>query len=658
MRYRPYIDGLRAIAVLAVIVFHFDQTALTGGFLGVDIFFVISGFLITQLLSEPLQLTWRDRLREFYLRRARRILPALVVTSLVVALVALWIYFPEDLVRIGKYLLFTPLMLANLASRLDGGYFSTTNAFIPLAHLWSLAVEEQFYLLYPLIFLLPAGKLFALKTLPRRQITIAAVSVAICVIVEHSISTFYLMPARAWELMFGGLAATCPWSWRAGRVITNVVAVACILVTVVSFWMFTENIAFPNLAVMIPCAATGMMLFIGRHRPTAVFEMLSVRPLQFTGKISYSLYLVHAPILAFTQNYMIRALTVGQLMLVGTAVYAVATASWLFIETPVRRKAVLQSDRAFLLTMLVCGAVMMLAGSYLWTSDGLPWRFHHDISVLTQREYRSPAISRCMDLPLDRVNSGDLCRFGSESPGAKTMVLWGDSHALALLPALESIAQSNGMRLMFAARASCRPVASAAKRTSNAYPDQACRRFNDAMASAVQRIRPQEIILAGFWSLDARQSRNTSVTTPTPTTSADSDEWDWNRVLEPARNAAAAVCAVLDVPQYKYPLPYAVAMARRRGIDASFIDISRGQMQARDAAFDRSARALEVARALRIVDPKDDLCPRQRCKFESSDGRSLYRDSNHLSQAGAMEVIDSLKACLRNDQSEEKPGPE
>ncbi len=168
--YRPYIDGLRAIAVVAVILFHFGVPALAGGFIGVDIFFVISGFLITQLLSEPSGDAKPRQLTGFYVRRARRILPALLATSLMVAVAGLIIYLPNDLTTLGRYLVFSSVMLGNLPTWQDGGYFATTGSyFVPLKHFWSLAVEEQFYVVYPIIFLSWPG--------PRPQWVTAALAI-------------------------------------------------------------------------------------------------------------------------------------------------------------------------------------------------------------------------------------------------------------------------------------------------------------------------------------------------------------------------------------------------------------------------------------------------------------------------------------------------
>jgi peptidoglycan/LPS O-acetylase OafA/YrhL len=649
--YRPHIDGLRAIAVLAVILFHFQWRSLPGGFLGVDIFFVISGFLITQLLSEPSDLSWRGRLGSFYLRRARRILPALLFTSLVVAAAAMAIYLPDDVANTGKHLLLTPLMLANLASWLDGGYFATAGNYFPLKHYWSLAVEEQFYLVYPLIvLLLPAA------AHPRRRMSVLAAiavgSIALCIGGEYwrPSVTFYFMPARAWELMFGALAAASPPLLFKNRLAIEGAAYAGFAVVLSSFVLFDAGTAFPNPSVLIPCAATAWLLFIGRKPLATAFQLLSVRPLVFTGKISYSLYLWHLPILAFAQYYSIRPLSERELAAIWCVIYAVAVICWLLVENPIRRKTVFSSARAFVMAAVAGSALVSVVGAWFWLGNGLPWRFSRDIQVLTHLDDQPRESEQCMSLPLSRVAAGELCPIGPEHTGVRKVVLWGDSHALALLPAFEWLAQSNDMQLYFAGRTGCKPLFGTADGLGGTTKQKDCAAFNNAMAAAVQKIQPEVTILTAFWDLESAQVAED----PSASASTREPEWNWHTTVDPLRAVGSAVCVVLDVPSLPYGMPYALAMARRRGLDTSFIYVNRADVVARYKGVEASVRALESANAVRVVDPKDALCPGARCEVEW-DGRSLYRDSNHLSRVGAMHVRDSLAPCLPgNDKASEK----
>jgi peptidoglycan/LPS O-acetylase OafA/YrhL len=560
------------------------------------------------------------------------------------------IYLPDGLANTGKHLLLTPLMLANVASWLDGGYFTTAGNYFPLKHYWSLAVEEQFYVVYPLIvLLLPAA------AHPRRRIlmlaAIAVVSIAISTGGEywHPSVTFYLMPARAWELMLGALAAGFPPLIFKNRLAAESATYAALAVVLSSFVLFDERTGFPNPFVLIPCVATAWLLFIGRHRSTTAFQLLSMRPLVFTGKISYSLYLWHLPILALAQYYAIRPLSVSELTAAWCVIYAVAVISWLIIENPIRRRVVFSSARTFVLAALAGSVLVSAMGAWFWLGKGLPWRFGRDIQVLAHLDDQPREAEQCMSLPLTRVAAGELCRIGPEHTGVRKAVLWGDSHALVLLPAFEWLAQSNDVQIYFAGRTSCKPLLGAADSVGGTTKQEDCAAFNNAMAAAVQRIHPEVTILTAFWNIEsARVAEDPSALTLTR-----EPEWNWNTTIGPLRAVGSAVCVVLDVPYLPYGMPYALAMARRRGLDTSFIYVNRSDVVARYTGVEASVRALESVNALRVVDPKDALCPGVRCEIEW-DGRSLYRDSNHLSRVGAMHVRDSLAPCLRGTTKQAK----
>ncbi len=644
LTYRPYIDGLRAIAVLAVILFHFGCSVLPGGFVGVDVFFVISGFLITQLLSQAPPLTLPQQLGEFYVRRARRILPALLVVSLTVAVIAAFLYLPADLARVGRYLAFAPLMLSNVANLDDGGYFATTgSAFFPLTHFWSLAVEEQFYIVYPLFFLLLA------RTRPHRVIAalalVAAISLALSIRGElrHSVAIFYLAPARAWELMLGALAARCPTPRRNPRLLFECLGVLFLGVVLLAGHALVAATGFPNPLVALPCVATALLLYLNRQHSMIATRLLALPPLVFTGRISYSLYLWHVPVLAFAQYYAIRPLTLGTQIAVAAAICALALLSGLCIENPIRRRILLSSNHALLGTLGGGCVLVGIVGAWFWMDGGLPWRFSRQLQTLTQPEYFPPDATACMTMPLDRIAAGAMCRYGARDPTARKVVLWGDSHALALLPAFAALASARGLQLNFAARSSCLPLIGAVVRSSSLQAREDCAAFDAAMLAAIRHIHPQVTILSGFWDMDeAYVALNPAARPLQPATASDPD---WEANLRPLRAAGSSVCVVLDVPYLPYFMPYALAMAQRRHLDTDFIHADRTDIRARYGRFESPVRARAAQRELTVVDPKDVLCSAERCSVEFA-GRSLYRDGNHLSAAGAMRVADALAPCL------------
>lgn len=648
--YRPDIDGLRAIAVVAVILFHAEIPGFTGGFVGVDVFFVISGYLITQLLVGSAEKPLRLRLTDFYIRRARRILPALFATSLIVAAAAVAIFLPWDLARFGRYLAATAVLTTNIAAWTERlGYFQSKWALIPITHFWSIAIEEQFYLLYPIAFI------GVCKYLPRYRTTaliaLAAVSFAVCVWGSYHApaANYFLAPSRAWELLLGGALATSG-DWRIGsRLVDELIAVAALLTLAIVGYRYGPTTPYPGWWAIVPCAASAILIQTGRQQSTMVGKLLSLRPLVFTGLISYSLYLWHYPVLFVSSYYNIRkfgALGLGMLI---AGVFIVAVVSWKCIEMPVRTRSFLKSNRSFLLSSLTVNIAILVAGVVLWRSDGLPWRFAPELRARgSEWLLNGGDLSRCVSVPWDKIASGELCSFGPQDDNAVRGLVWGDSHAMALLPAYEELAVSHHLRLYFATTSSCRPLLGFTNRTQNDSGRVACAGFNAAVAQAVRRLDPKLLILNAHWvDADADLISQSNA-------AAVAGESNFARgIRETLRETGSlnrSVCVVLDVPTFKYDLPNALGVARKRGIAEDFLQLTRAEALEQFQAPERDIRALAQRGLLRSVDPKDLLCRGNSCSFES-DGHLLYWDGNHLSPAGAQFVSTIIDGCFRDIES-------
>lgn len=284
MTYRKDIDGLRAIAVLAVILYHAEIPGFGGGYVGVDVFFVISGYLITQLLAVSAEKPLRSQLKDFYLRRARRILPALFVTCLIVAVAAAAIFLPWDLATFGRYLAATPVFLTNVAAwATGGGYFASNLVHTPIAHFWSIAIEEQFYILYPLTFALIG------KYVPRHQrlalVALAAASFAVCIWGSYRApaASYFLAPSRAWELLFGGVLATSGQRSLKHQVANELLAAVALVTLAFVAYEYGANIRYPGWYAIAPCAASAILIQTGRQQATLVGKLLSLRPLCSPG---------------------------------------------------------------------------------------------------------------------------------------------------------------------------------------------------------------------------------------------------------------------------------------------------------------------------------------------------------------------------------------
>jgi len=640
--YRPDIDGLRALAVLAVIFFHAEVPGFGGGYVGVDVFFVISGYLITQfLLSDPTRGA-RAMLGNFYARRARRILPALLITCAGVALIGWLLLMPDELVILGKHLAAAPVFLSNVAAWSEGGgYFERSYLSAPLRHLWSIAVEEQFYLGYPLLLLVIA------RYMPRRQTffiaVLALLSLLLCIWASHhrAAVNYYALPTRAWELLLGGLMSLTAVAPRS-RLVREIAAATGVAVLVATVWLYDpKRISYPGPCALLPCAATTALLAAGTGGGSALNRLLAWRPLVFIGLISYSLYLWHLPLLGFAAYYSITPLTASERAVLIACIFALGALSYRVIERPVRQRAFLKTPRALLFGASAASALVLAAGLLLWNSDGFPQR----LSAQERALLVTPDIGdlvRCTTLSLGQIRTARVCHFDPPEAAGASVLLWGDSHALSVLPAFKDLSARRHMTLYFVVKSSCWPVLSSLDRAREAHAQAACTAFNSAVVDLVRVIKPALVILGGRWN-DQNFAAAPGLEVPDGEFAFTAAMRQTVRVLADA--GGGAVCVVLDVPQLKYPVSHALLIAQRRGIPDDFLTVARGDALAPIQRMEGEVRALAQAGVLRFADPKAALCPGPSCLYKAA-GRSLYFDGDHLSSAGAAYSAKALEACF------------
>jgi peptidoglycan/LPS O-acetylase OafA/YrhL len=339
-RYRPDIDGLRALAVLSVVLFHFRIPPFSGGFVGVDIFFVISGFLITRLIWSEIG-AGRFAFLDFYERRVRRILPALFAMLAVVTVASVILLFPQMLVNYAMSLIATAGFASNFHFWGYTSYWAPAAVEQPLLHTWSLAVEEQFYLIFPPFLLMFRHR--SQRVVLWAMIGTLALSLAISVVsVRYSpVSAFYLLPSRFWELLTGSVLAVGRFTPLSGIILRN--AVAAIGLAMIAYTVFALSAAspFPGLNAIPPCLGAALVIYAGTgvtdaHPAPLVNAALATRVPVFIGLISYSLYLWHWPIIVLATAVLPRALDAGQTIVAIAASFLLATLSWRFVEQPFR----------------------------------------------------------------------------------------------------------------------------------------------------------------------------------------------------------------------------------------------------------------------------------------------------------------------------------
>lgn len=373
MQYRKEIDGLRALAVVPVILFHAGVQGFSGGFVGVDIFFVISGYLITSIIIAELE-TGDFTITGFYERRARRILPALFFVMLLCLPLAWWLLLPHELMAFGRSIIAVIVFASNILFWQESDYFATDSELIPLLHTWSLAVEEQYYLIFP-ILLLVCWKL-GLRWVTAIIATIAVISLGLAEWGwRHDASgNFYLLPSRAWELMAGaGCALYLGHQPKPSGTSGQVLSLFGLGLLAVSIIWLDDTIPFPSLYAIFPVLGTSLIILFA-HQGTWAAKLLSLPVFVGIGLISYSAYLWHQPMFAFARLY--YADEPHLLIMLGLAVLAFVLAfiSWRFVERPFRQRQNYTRQQIFIMALAGSVVFVIVALAFILL-EGIPARF-------------------------------------------------------------------------------------------------------------------------------------------------------------------------------------------------------------------------------------------------------------------------------------------
>ena len=416
MKYRAEIDGLRALAVVPVILFHAGFKLFSGGFVGVDVFFVISGYLITTILIEDIQ-NKRFSIVNFYERRARRILPALYVVTITTAIASTLILFPEQLKSFAKSLISVPLFSANFYFWSERGYFGESSDLKPLIHIWSLAVEEQFYIVFPVFLLLLSRHkktFYALLSLA----FLLSIASSYYVTQIHFDTAFYFPVTRAWELLFGSFAALLMNKRNIfnSKIMAELVASLGLLFIIFSYLTFDSSTPFPGIYALIPVFGT-FMFILSSSSARYIKSLFSYKPIVYTGLLSFSLYLWHQPIFALTRHLGIFN---EYLVIIVLCIVLLSYLTYNLVEQPFRNRSSFSRKSIFFLSATV-GIVIIIGGLVIVNNNGLPNRYaQEDRSLLEQLANYQGYNERAFDSRENRA-------FGEGE--SERIVVIGDSYA-------------------------------------------------------------------------------------------------------------------------------------------------------------------------------------------------------------------------------------
>ncbi|WP_067104533.1 MULTISPECIES: acyltransferase family protein [Microbulbifer] len=657
--YRRDIDGLRAVAVLPVLFAHAGLPGFSGGFVGVDVFFVISGFLITGILLREIG-EGRFSLANFYERRARRILPALFAVLLVSLITGWFVLPPEPFKELAQSVLATVFFVSNFwfwQSTED--YFGTDAEWQPLLHTWSLSVEEQFYLGFPLL-------LCWLVARGRRSVLLGVVSVCVLSLglsvwatKAQPFANYFLTPSRVWELGLGALIALgalppARRQWQA-----ELAAGLGLAMIFASVFFYDARTPFPGLAALLPCGGAAALIWAGGQGQTATGRLLSWWPLVAVGLISYSLYLWHWPVLVLMR--LLHGSTELPMELVAQAIFLsllLGWASWRFVEAPFRHPLPAGlSRRALIRTCGGLATVIVAVALVINVAKGVPSRLPAELFA-TYRDAieRTPEQRRCMG----RTPEEGLCEFGpaSNEAGDADYLLWGDSHAGAFLPGYQRWLAENGHRGIAAVKSACAPLLGVVRVEMG--PAHGCDGFN---AQVLEMLESREdigtVILVARWALVVEGERSPGEGGPpaimglagTQSAAAETDAGEsvTNNAELVSRGLAETVARVRatgrevlivdSIPEIAFSVPMAIVSADFVGAQlqaAPTLEDVRARNQRTNAIFDALVEEFGVQRESLVP----DLC-HPRCQIQA-DGRPLYRDDDHLSTFGSEQLVPEL----------------
>jgi len=605
MKYRKDIDGLRALAIIPVVLYHTDFSPFRGGFVGVDIFFVISGYLITYIINEEIKQN-RFTITGFYERRIRRIFPALFTVVFFCSIVAAIIMLPEGLENFGQSVVAATLFVANIFFLTESDYFGAVAETKPLLHTWSLSVEEQFYLMFPLILLLIYRYVQGRWRPVLLPAAILSLALSICGVVFFPSASFYLIPTRAWELLLGSFLALGLFPQIKGRYVRDIASIIGMILILWSIFFFSRLTPFPGWHALFPCVGAALIIYSGQDGTSAAGRLLSNRIIVFIGLISYSLYLWHWPIMVFEKQIFYENHSMYHAAAVVVLSFILAVLSWRYVERPFRRKGTSKNRNKLFALAAAVMTVSVATGYAIDATQGWPARFG-DKLVSLDCDLDTFNLGTCF-LKEDQHYSewkGEECFLQSDH--ASNALLWGDSFASHYVPGIKESRNLFDSNIVQYTAGGCAPAFD----YDPAYRPQ-CKKFSAQVDRLLSNYDIKTVVMAAAWKMALDNGLTYE---------------NLKSTVDILRGKGIRVVMIGQSPRF----------------DHSVQDISNRATILGTSAFESSvsldldsinAELREIAGADSFVDPSELFCFQQKCRFSSSEGFYFW-DDGHFTALGS-----------------------
>jgi len=666
LAYRPDIDGLRALAVLCVVAFHAFPHTLRGGFIGVDIFFVISGYLISSIIVQDLE-KGQFSIATFYNRRIRRIFPALILVMLSVMAFGWFALLPDEYKALGKHVFGGSAFISNFILWRESGYFDVASQLKPLLHLWSLGIEEQFYIFFPLILWLCAKYRFRIPTIVAMLCVLSFLD-NMYLFRKAPVVDFYSPLSRVWELMAGAVLSTAlrhqaiqqgylrvdavcaRWIREGetpndGRSLSLVLAVCGVLLVAAGLLLSRQGDAYPGWKALLPVSGAVCLLAAGPANGISKY-LLANRLAVFIGLISYPLYLWHWPLLSYAHIIIGDMDSSTRLLRVGLVVGAVvlATLTYFLVERPVRFK---QKNTRIVKFLILGMVIMCLVGGAVHLLDGVDTRKNMAQYAEVSKQLASFQIHDDAAYKYDKAipNDPNTHTGFSNANSDITTAVYGDSHALSGFWGIAEINKANGINTLLVSRDSSRMAITGLLLGTDNEKRKKAETILDIIC-AHKDIKKVFIFCRAQWVYDEYIRSNADFRDLAQHYSKDEIfEKSMRIAVDKLHRYGKKVYIVIDNPRLPHHIKYYIPRPFKQGQN---LGITRSDVVSNQKAYRESLQRIQNAT---IIETIDAFCPAEKCKAFSSGGIPLYKDDDHLSFLGSeMLAKDVLKPYLMEIQ--------